>query len=140
MGEERMRRRDFLIGVLAAVPLSAMAAEAKPRLEETRWRLSSFGYLKMAVPDNIWIRLEGGRFEGNAGCNGLSGEYERQGSRIRFRQGPATRMACPNIGMEARFRRLLEEVESWEIKGGRLLLKRGGSPLLIFGADTKSSR
>jgi heat shock protein HslJ len=130
-----MTRREFLLGMVGTVPLLA-AGEVKPRLEGTRWRLVSFGYLRMAVPANIWIRLKGGRFEGNAGCNGLGGEYERQGSRIRFRQGPSTMRACPDMGMETRFRRRLEEVESWEIERGRLLLKRAGKPLLIFAAGS----
>jgi len=131
-----MTRREFLLGMLGTVPLMAAAGAAEPRLEGTRWRLVSFGYLRMAVPDNIWIRLKGGRFEGNAGCNGLGGEYERQGSRIRFRQGPSTMRACPDMGMETRFRRRLEEVESWEIERGRLLLMRAGKPLLIFAAGS----
>ncbi len=130
-----MTRREFFLGMLGTVPLMAVAGAAEPQLEGTRWRLVSFGYLRMAVPDNLWMRLEGGRFEGNAGCNGLSGAYERYGSRIRFRQGPSTMRACPEMGMETRFRRRLEEVESWEIEKGRLLLKREGKPLLIFSPD-----
>ena len=130
-----MTRRTFLLGMVGTVPLMAAAGAAEPQLEGTRWRLVSFGYLRMAVPDNIWIWLKGGRFEGNAGCNGLGGTYERQGSLIRFRQGPSTMRACPEMGMETRFRRRLEEVESWEIEKGRLLLKREGKPLLIFSPD-----
>jgi len=131
-----MTRRNFLLGMVGTVPLLAAAGAAELQLEGTRWRLVSFGYLRMAVPDDIWIKLEGGRFEGNAGCNGLGGAYERHGSRIRFRQGPSTMRACPEMGMETRFRRRLEEVESWEIEKGRLLLKRAGKPLLIFAAGS----
>jgi len=131
-----MRRREFvgrlfLLGLGAASSLVATdTVRAGP--EGVRWNLVSFGYTRMAVPANAWMKLEKGRFQGNAGCNGLGGSYRIEGRKIRFRQGPSTLMACPAMSLETKFRKLLDQVGSFEIKGRELLLKKGGRVLLIF--------
>ena len=129
-----MKRREFLGGVLffASVPIWAMSRKTGSGLEGVKWRLSGFGWSRMAVPASAWIKLEGGRFRGNSGCNGLGGTYSIDGSSIRFRQGPSTMMACPAMALETKFRRALEQVDSYELKGENLILKKGKRALLVF--------
>jgi len=81
-----MNRREF-IGIMATVPLWGMSRKGECGIEGVKWRLSSFGWTRMAVPANAWMELEGGRFRGNAGCNGLGGSYRLEGRRYGFAWG-----------------------------------------------------
>jgi len=132
-----MKRREFFGRVLFCVsmPLWAMSRKMGNGPEGVKWRFSSFGWTRMAVPANVWMELESGKFRGNAGCNGLGGTYRLDGSSIRFRQGPSTMMACPAIGLEAKFRKALDQVDRFELKGENLILKKGKQALLVFSRD-----
>ena len=130
-----MNRRKFfksLVLMTATIEMLKAIEADRSKLEGVRWNLVSFGYTRLAVPANAWMELKGGRFRGNAGCNGLGGSYRIKGNRIRFRQDPSTQLACPVISLEVRFRKLLNRIESFEIKGRELLLKSDGRPVLIF--------
>jgi heat shock protein HslJ len=76
-------------------------------------------------------------FNGNAGCNNISGKYVLKGTSIKLNNIIATRMACDRLEQETAFLRLLEEtVSAYTVDKTRLLL-RDGSTNIIFHASRK---
>ncbi|WP_456382325.1 META domain-containing protein [Hydrogenimonas sp.] len=101
-------------------------------IEGKRWQLVSFGNHRTKVPRKAWMRLEEGRYRGFAGCNGLSGTYEREGRTIRFTMDPSTQMACPDMKGETMFRTRLLEVDRFGMEEGLLVLTKEGEKRLVF--------
>ncbi|WP_457606604.1 META domain-containing protein [Nitratifractor sp.] len=103
-------------------------------LEGPLWHLQSFGYTRMAVPARATLRLTKGAYQGFSGCNHMQGKVRIRGNSIRFEPGVSTMLACDQISLESRYRRLLYRSRSFRIEGKRLLLfgEGGGAPLLIF--------
>ncbi|RKQ70430.1 META domain-containing protein [Oceanibaculum indicum] len=67
---------------------------------------------------------EPARYAANAGCNQIAGGYRLEGDTLRFGDGLATRMACPEPAMsrEAALTDVLKETATWRIDGDRLSL------------------
>ncbi|EKE76443.1 META domain-containing protein [Oceanibaculum indicum] len=67
---------------------------------------------------------EPARYAANAGCNQIAGGYRLEGDTLRFGDGLATRMACPEPAMsrEAALTNVLKETATWRIDGDRLSL------------------
>ncbi|WP_457596606.1 META domain-containing protein [Hydrogenimonas sp.] len=110
----------------------APAAVKAVSIEGITWKLSSFGDHDTPVPDNAWIRLNGGRYEGFAGCNGLSGTYDIEGSHIRFTMDPHTMKVCADIKGENLLRRRLLETDRYAMEEGLLVFSKGSKRLLVF--------
>jgi heat shock protein HslJ len=132
--------RNLLIFSVAVVwfagctqqPAAPASAERSVAIEGVTWQLMSFGTHAMTVPQKAWIELENGKYTGFAGCNGLSGTYEKRGNAIRFTMDPHTMMACPDIRGENEFRKRLLQVDRYEYKDGMLKFEKGDEPLLEF--------
>lgn len=76
-------------------------------------------------------------FNGNAGCNNISGKYILKGTSIKLNNIIATKMACDKLEQETEFLRLLQEtVSAYTVDKTRLLL-RDGSTNIIFHASRK---
>jgi heat shock protein HslJ len=101
-------------------------------IEGKRWQLVSFGTHEMRVPQKAWIELSNGRYQGFAGCNGLSGTYTKSGQTIRFTMDPSTQMACPDMRGETEFRKRLLKVRRFALGDGLLTLKGEKENLLVF--------
>ncbi len=132
--------KSILLGVLALFLLigcsskSAKIAEDEkpPAIENTAYYLVSFGKTRMAVPKSAKILLRDGQYAGNAGCNGMGGKYDLDGSKVKFHSGMSTLMACPDMSGETRFRKLLEGVNNWTMRGDTMILKTGDKEVLNF--------
>lgn len=72
------------------------------------------------------------KFNGNAGCNQMSGNYSLDGRDIRFSEVITTKMACPDIEFETVFLGELAKVDRYEVEGTDLLLKRKREVLLVL--------
>lgn len=89
-------------------------------------------------PAEFGIRAEfkNGRVSGNSGVNTYSGTYNcGPGSAFEVNKLAVTLMAGPERAMRAEsvYLALLEEAESFEVTGDRLLLHDGrGNPSLVF--------
>lgn len=59
---------------------------------------------------------------GFAGCNRFFGGYELNGDGLRLAGLAATRMACPDMSVEAAVMKALEETATWKIDGRKLEL------------------
>lgn len=111
-------------------PMCPLKEEAK--LENQKWQLASFSHTKMAVPKEAWIRFSDGKYEGHSGCNGMGGEYLLEIDDLSIKSGVSTMMACPDMSLEIKFKKALSEVNEYEIKEDRLVLKKDDKVLLIF--------
>ena len=72
------------------------------------------------------------RFNGNGGCNQMSGNYTLDGKEIHFGEVLSTKMACADIEFETAFLSTLNSVEKYEMKGNDLLLKKNKEILLVL--------
>ena len=113
--------------------------QPKPQVEELileghNWKLVSFGRTRMAVPKDAWVSFKEGHYSGNAGCNGMGGKYEIDlvKQTVKFKAGVSTLMACPDMKLETKFRKYLQAVDSYEIRGDVMILKRGDIEILNF--------
>jgi heat shock protein HslJ len=76
-------------------------------------------------------------FNGNAGCNNISGKYILKGTSIKLSNIISTKMACDKLEQETAFLRLLEEtVSAYTVDKSKLLL-RDGSTNIIFHASRR---
>ena len=76
-----------------------------------------------------------GRFSGTAGCNRMTGAFNRQDGHIAFSQVAATRMAClPELDQrERQFADMLAHARDWRITGERLeIMDNGGAVLAVL--------
>jgi heat shock protein HslJ len=75
------------------------------------------------------IIKENGEFAGNTSCNGMGGRLHVLDSEFRFDAPVTTMMACPGNG-EQTFLKTLKDIDSYEIRDGKLLLKGKGIDLM----------
>jgi heat shock protein HslJ len=70
---------------------------------------------------------------GRAGCNAFRAAYcRRDGGRVSFSILHATKMACPDMYVDAMFFKILEETNGYSIRRGRLRLKRDDETIAVF--------
>lgn len=121
-------RVSLLMAVAGAVQGEGSKHKADAPLEKTEWRLIWLGSTKIesGTPQQApYIQLdpESHRVSGSGGCNRLMGEYELAADHLKFSQVAMTRMACIHGGeTESAFSKALDQVTSWKIAGGKLLL------------------
>ena len=73
-----------------------------------------------------------------AGCNKLFANYELySGYHIRFRGIASTRMACQDMKTEQVLIQVLQVVDSFTLKGGKMTLNKEGIVLARFVSDNK---
>ena len=112
--------------------------QAKPQVEELGleghdWKLVSFGRTRMAVPKGAWIAFKEGRYGGNAGCNGMGGEYVKKGNKLLIKPGMSTMMACDDMRLETKLRQTMDSVTGYRIEDNKiLLLLNKETPVLNF--------
>ena len=76
-------------------------------------------------------------FNGNSGCNRISGRYSIKGTSIRFSNIVSTKMACDRMEQEAAYLKLLEQTVSAYTVGGTQLLLRDGASNVVFSANRR---
>ena len=104
-------------------------ADGKFALAKTHWKLVELNgkKIKQKGKKDFYIKLNSkdGRFHGYAGCNNFNGTYAMPKSfGISFSNIASTMMACDNMDLESTLLKTLEEVDSYNIKGNILLLKK----------------
>ena len=72
------------------------------------------------------------RFNGNGGCNQVSGNYSIDKNKIDFTEVISTKMSCDDIGFEQVFLATLDKVNRFEEKDIRLMLKNDKDVILMF--------
>ena len=104
-------------------------AEGKFALAKTHWKLIELNgkSIKHKGKKDFFIQLNSkdGRFHGFAGCNNFHGNYAMPKSfEISFSNIVSTMMACPNMDLESKLMKTLEDVDSYYIKGKILQLNK----------------
>lgn len=81
------------------------------------------------------LNMEGMRYEGHAGCNGLGGTFEikQDVMRIKFNQGMSTMMACEDLDIENQFTKAILAADNYSVNGNTLTLNKARmAPLAKF--------
>ena len=124
-------------------PTGCVHQRAKSGLINTYWRLDEMhGESIKGLPDrrepHLVLQNESSpRFRATAGCNWMSGPYERQGDRLAFGPAAGTKMACPAPldRIESMLAQTLGAVREHRIAGNNLTFLDGeGEVIAIFTA------
>lgn len=78
------------------------------------------------------------KVSGRAGCNRFFGTYEQNESALTFSGMGATKMACPDMDIEASFFKVLEDTKSFVIKNDKLTLKDDSNVIAVFKAQKEN--
>lgn len=124
-----------------ASPEGALSAGAT--LENTDWRLVSFGLREAAKPlvegSTVTLMLAGGQAGGSGGCNSYGGTYQVEGGTIAFDEISSTLRACADervTDQEQRYLAALQSAGRYELDGKILrLFYDDGAGVLIFETD-----
>lgn len=130
-----MRRSQYLSSLcLASFALVACTPErsgiagdrGSSALENVQWTLIELEGAPIAAAaggtPTISLSSKDQRASGFAGCNRFFGGYELDGDRLRLTALAATRMACPDMSVEAAVLKALEATAAWKIDGRELEL------------------
>lgn len=114
----------LLAGCSAATPTGNAALEGE-------WSLTSLGGAAIDPAVQVTLRFDGGNVTGNAGCNGIRGDYSRDRDSLKFGPLARTKRLCPGPRMDVEERVLtaLAKVDSLEVTASTLVLTGGGEPL-----------
>lgn len=124
--------------ILGLVILMACTSLKKiPDLGSHRWSLVQIQHEKLdSSPVYIQFDTAAHRFNGNAGCNKMSGNYSATGRALTFAEVISTRMACVDFKANERESQLLRLLNNhtyaYDISGSTLQLKDSGKVILIF--------
>lgn len=109
-----------------------------PSLEANDWRLKELKTYKGATIEErtptLKVVQSTGQFSAYSSCNNLSGAVHiLTGDKIRFSQIAMTRMACPDANLEQMYINALENVSSYRLANGQLILGMPDYPdLMLF--------
>ncbi|MGL5684048.1 MAG: META domain-containing protein [Marinifilaceae bacterium] len=118
--------------VVACTPKSNVTS-----LYGVKWELISIEGEKLNKTegdDNLFLRFDEKetRVNGKGTCNRFFGNYDLDGTKLKFSPLGATRMACPDQQLEMKFFKLMEKVDNYTIAKNELQLKSGSTILLTF--------
>ncbi|ESQ94253.1 META domain-containing protein [Asticcacaulis benevestitus] len=137
---------------LSAIIITGCATDQAPRpgsgamtsheavITEKYWKLVELnGHPVEPGPNDTYITLkrDGQRLIGSGGCNRLGGTYTLGAMNwVRFSQIVSTEMACTQgMETETQFLDVLNNVDSYDVKGDRLVLNKARmAPLARFEA------
>lgn len=137
-----------ILGAAAALLMLAACGSHKVNLplEGTQWKLMEMDGKAnpafSAEPDTFHITLDSTRrmVYGVGACNRLFGPYELEGKdELDIERLASTMMACPNMDLESRFAKQLEEADKYRIDGDVLTLFDDGKKLLVFKGTKAAS-
>ncbi len=138
----------LVLAGMAALSTSAVAAGNTPTLRGTQWALVAEGSAGASAGTDAQraphLQLDPAqmRVSGYSGCNRMFGNFELQGSQLRFAGLGGTRRAClEGMDVEQRFLEALQAVQGWRIAGQELLLTGAdGATLLRFQASAEEAQ
>ncbi|MFN3840742.1 MAG: META domain-containing protein [Cyclobacteriaceae bacterium] len=124
----------FALPLSALLLLSCKAQEVS--LRSTAWklvRIENEDLTTFKEPITLEFSDDQARISGFGGCNRYFGSCRLSGNQITFSQIGSTKMFCQETQhIEDTFFRLLNEADSFEAQGDKLLLRKDGTPTLQF--------
>ena len=136
-----------ILGAAAAMLMLAACGSPKTNLplEGTQWKLTEMDGKAdpafAAGEDTFNFTLDPSRMMvyGVGACNRLFGPYElEEGNGLDIERLASTMMACPNMDLESRFAKLLEEADKYEIDGGSQDTVIAARELALAGNDNRN--
>ena len=144
-------KKVFLVALALGMVMSIFSAtgcsSGGADLEGKRWVLESYGdadnLTKVIDGTEVTAEFAKGQVNGSAGCNNYFGSYEVSGKNLTFGPVASTEMYCMDpegvMDQEYAYLQALGKAETYEIKGGKLLITCTGDQALTFtekfGAD-----
>lgn len=130
----------FLTVFLVSCQTQKTAQKPTTDITGKTWKLTELNGqpIKLKNPkSNPYFKLDmnGMRYEGNAGCNGLGGTFEikQDVMRIKFNQGMSTMMACEDLEIENQFTKAILAADNYSVNGNTLTLNKARmAPLAKF--------
>lgn len=107
-------------------------------LEGTTWKLASMEAIPVSAVDaepdffTLWFDATDTLVSGRTNCNRFFGKYALDGHRLEMKNLGMTRMACPDLQYEEAFVRMLDEVNRYGIREGKLTFYDGDRALATF--------
>ncbi len=101
----------------------------QPSLENTKWQLAD--HVKGKIPT---LTVEGGKLNGNAGCNNYFGEINLDANTGSFsaKNIGSTKMICDNMATETNFLGMVPKANKYRVAGSSLELYQDNLLLLKF--------
>ena len=132
-----MKKLFFLAIIMVSIAACSAKLSADRGWANQRWVLVEMKGVPVQQSggrNDAFIRFEplDKTFNGNAGCNQMSGKYILDGKELEFRDVITTKMACTDIDFETTFLSVLGSIEKYEMNGTDIRLKRNRETLLVF--------
>jgi heat shock protein HslJ len=131
--------KKVLFAVAAMVMFAACCGEGNLPMENTKWNLTELQGAAndvFADADTFWFSLDGESIVGVGACNRFFGGYKMtQSGSFEVGAMGMTRMACPDMELEDAFVHIIDEADSYEIKGNVMILKKGAEILAQFSGE-----
>ncbi|ROH91398.1 META domain-containing protein [Chryseobacterium cucumeris] len=116
------------------------AQKATTDITGKTWKLTELNGkpIELKNPKNnpyFKLEMDGMRYQGHAGCNGLGGTFEIKPEimRIKFNQGMSTMMACEDLDIENQFTKAILAADNYSVNGNTLTLNKARmAPLAKF--------
>lgn len=119
--------KKYFAAAALLVTMAACGSAAQDKtLEGTTWKLAKMESIPATAinQETDFFTLEFNAADtmvaGRTNCNRFFGKYELKGKELSFENLGMTRMACPDMQYEDAFVKMLDEVDSYEIKGSEL--------------------
>lgn len=133
--------KKALIAIIGTA-LLAVSSYAQSSVGGVRWELTELNG-KRVSDSRAFIEFDESarRFSGNAGCNRMFGNYEREGTRFKAGNVGTTKMACVGSGaarQEAAFLEALKNADRIRRNGATLTLRDAGERTLKFQRAKRS--
>jgi len=130
---------ELLDGERVALKFKAAVKEAGVlKLEDKKWVLESIKGNAVEIKGEApFISFDKAKQSagGNTGCNLFGGSYTTEGSKLIIKDTFSTMRACVEdnrMDVERQFLDALQDVNTFEVKDGKLYLKNGAAVLLTF--------
>ena len=134
-------KKRMIIGLMVGLLVSGflMTGCTSPSVDDLQgaWQLTSWTDASDFPTSPITLEFDGTQVNGQLPCNSYFGAAEIDGKKISFPPMATTRMACLDLSeaddaAEMRYPQLLEDITSWKIVRGELILSTDGSETLRF--------
>ncbi len=135
--------KHLAIAVTLFITLSANTCKnGAPQMDslmDKKWVFQSLAGKALELPagtETPWLKLDGDQLQGFGGCNTLMGQYELEGTKLRFPSVGSTKKYCEGIQpTETAITGMLGRVDSFKMDKGSMKLMGAGQELASLKAE-----
>ncbi len=89
------------------------------------------GLADLKMKPTLIFDFEKNKVTGNAGCNRYSGDFEKNGTELKFGMFMVTKMYCDKMNVEKAFLKNLRETASYKIENNQLVFMDASKNILL---------